>query len=82
MSFTKYWAQDLHKRMGFVERRASTAAKVSVTDFEERRAQFLFDIQVLIMMEEIPNDLLINWDLYYVPTSNCTMAKEVKSIFQ
>ena len=34
-------------QMGFVKRRSSTKAKVSVPDFEERCAEFLFDIQVL-----------------------------------
>ena len=65
--------------MGFVKRRDSTKAKVSVTDFEEIKAQFLLDIKVVVEMEEIPFPLIINWDqtgMHYVPVSSWTMAKE------
>lgn len=36
-----------------MKRTASTKAKVSVSDFEEIKAQFLLDIKVVIEMEEI-----------------------------
>ena len=45
ISLTKDWGKNLLHRMGFVKRRASTKAKVSVTDFEEIKAQFLLDIK-------------------------------------
>ena len=73
----KHWAKHLLKRMGYVKRRASTKAKVSVSDFEECKSQFLFDIQTMVEMEEIPNETVINWDhtgIDYVPVSNWTMA--------
>ena len=44
ISLTKDWGKNLLHRMGFVKRRASTKAKVSVTDFEEIKAQFLLDL--------------------------------------
>ena len=68
--------------MGFVKRRVSTKAKMSVAKFESFKAQFLFDIQVITTMEDIPEDLIINWDqtgIHYVPISNWTyptMEKE------
>ena len=77
--FTKFWAQSLLLRMGSVKRRATTKAKVSVTNFDKIKAQFLFDIKTIMEMEDIPKDLVINWDhtgLHYVPVSNWTMAKE------
>ena len=77
--FTKYWAQNLLVRMGFRKRKASTTAKVSVADFVARKEQFLFDIHVLRELEQIPEELVINWDhtdLNYVPVSNWTMEKE------
>ena len=77
--FTKYWAQNLLVRMGFRKRKASTTAKVSVTDFVARKEQFLFDIHVLRELEQIPEELVINWDhtgLNYVPVSNWTMERE------
>ena len=56
--------------MGFVKRRASTKAKIEIENFEEVKAQFLLDIKVVCEMEEIPFDLVINWDqtgIQYVP---------------
>ena len=76
---TKHWAKYLLRRMGFVKRRASTAAKVSPSCFEKLKAQFNFDIKAVIEMEEIPSELVINWDqtgIHYVPVSSWTMAKE------
>ena len=79
ISLTKHWAKYLLHRMGFVKRRASTKAKLSASNFEELKTQFLFDIKVIIEMEQIPGDLVINWDqtgIHYVPVSSWTMAKE------
>ena len=57
-------------------RRASTKAKVSVSDFE---AQFIYNIHIVVEMEEIPRELVVNWDqtgIHYVPASSWTMEKE------
>ena len=37
-------------------------ACLTLIDFEEREAQFVFDVQATIEMEEIPEDLVLNWD--------------------
>ncbi len=76
---SKHWVKYLMKRLGLVKRRASTKAKVSLPDFERYKAQFVFDIKAVIEIEEIPCELVINWDqtgIHYVPVSNWTMAKE------
>ena len=76
---TKYWARYLMERMGYVKRRASTKAKVSVADFDSFKSQFVFDVKAVIEMEEVPGELVINWDqtgIHYVPVSSWTMAKE------
>ena len=76
---TKDWAKYLMECMGFVKRRASTKAKVSVSDFNQLKAQFVFDVKAVIKMEDIPCELVINWDqtgIHYVPVSSWTMAKE------
>ena len=65
--------------MGFVKRRASTKAKIEIENFEEMKAQILLDIKVVCEMEEIPFDLVINWDqtgIHYVPVRSWTMEKE------
>ena len=64
--------------MGFVKCRTSTKAKVSVEDFEKKE-QFLLDIKATVTLEDIPLDLIINWDqtgMHYVPVSSWTMAKK------
>ena len=79
IALTRNWGKSLLRRMGFVKRRVSTSAKVSVTDFEELKSQFLFEIKVNIEMDEIPHDLVINWDqtgIHYVPAGSWTMEKE------
>ena len=63
--------------MGYVKRRASSKAKVCPEKFDEVKAQFLFDVKSIVIMGDIPPELIINWDhtgLNYVPASNWTMA--------
>ena len=76
---TKSWAKSLLSRMGFVKRRGTTTAKTDVKNFEEMKSQFLFDICSIAVMEEVPSDLIINWDqtsVHYIPTSQWTMEKQ------
>ena len=76
---TKDWTKNMLNRIGFVKRRASTKAMVSIEDFEEKKEQFLLDIKAVVTLEDIPLDLVINWDqtgVHYVPVSSWTMAKE------
>ena len=79
IDITKHWAQSFLDRLGFVKRRASSKAKVTVEKFEEMKAQFLFDVKTIVEMADVPPELVINWDhtgLNYVPVSNWTMAAE------
>ena len=55
----KPWAKHLLSRMGYVKKRGSTAAKVAVSNYEELRQ---LDITVVVELEEIPSELVINWD--------------------
>lgn len=76
---TKHWAKHFLHRIGYVKRRATTKASIPNLDFEAQKAQFLFDIQSICEREDIPNELVINWDhtgIHYVPVSNWTMATE------
>ena len=75
----KNWAKNFLHHLGYVKKRASTKCKVSVADFDMCKAQFLFHIQTIFEMEEIPHQLVINWDptgINYVPVSTWTMAKD------
>lgn len=58
---------------GFAKWRASMKAKVSVSDFDQLKAQFVFDVKAITEMEEIPGELAINWaqtGIHYIPGSS------------
>ena len=76
---TKSWAKHPLERMRFVKLKASTKDKINIDDFEAVKEQFLFDVKVVVEMEEIPHDLIINWDqtgIHYIPVGSWTMEKE------
>ena len=80
---SKYWGKNLLKRMGFIKWRASTKAKVTIENFEEVKAQFLLNIKAVVEFEEIPFDLMINWDqtgINYVPVGSWTMEKGLRGL--
>ena len=63
--------------MNYVKRHGCLTAKMAVENFVQIRAQFLFDIQSLVEIEEIPSSLIVNWDqtaIKYVQMSTWTMA--------
>ena len=58
---------------------------MTVEDFDTVKEQYLRDIKNVIKMNEIPDDLVLNWDqtgIYYVPVSSWTMDKEGSKIIQ
>ena len=76
---TKEWAKYLFKRMGLVKRKGTTKAKVDVDKFFEVKRLFLQDIKTVVTMDDVPAELVINWDqtgLNYIPVSEWTMEKE------
>ena len=53
--------------------------KLSPTEFNKFKAQFIFDVRAIIEIEEIPCELVINCDhtgIHYIPLSSWTMTKE------
>ena len=76
IQITKTWAKSLLSRMGYVKRKCSNAGKVSVQQFKELQGVFLADIQAEVVMNDIPNEMIFNWDqtaLQFVPTGQWTM---------
>jgi len=76
---TKDWAKYVLQRMGFVKRKATTKAKINVQDFEEIKKLFLLDVSNVVKMDEICEEMIVNWDqtgINYVPVSSWTMEKE------
>ena len=73
---TANWAKSLLYRMGFVKRRGSTTMKITVNNFDGIKEQFLLDIQTAVEMEDIPPELVFDWDqtgISIVPGSSWTM---------
>ena len=76
---TKTWAKSLLLRMGFVKRKCSTSGKISVDQFDKAKEIFLADVAAEVLMKDIPENLILNWDqtgLSVVPTGDWTMEKE------
>jgi len=79
IKLTDDWAKSLLKRMGYVKRKACSKAKVDIERFKQLKDEFLLEIKVIVNMDEIPPDLIINFDqtaLNYVPVSHWTMDQE------
>ena len=75
LTLTTNWAKSLLYQLNFVKRRSS-AAKISVTNFEELKEQYLLDIKAVTIMEEVPPEHILNWDhtgISIVPGSAWTM---------
>ena len=77
IEITKSWAQRLLEWINLVKRKGTTTVKVLPSNFEKLKKQFLSDVCTTVVMEEIPEELIINWDqtsLKYLPVSNWAFA--------
>ena len=66
------------KECRMVKCRANTKTKVTVEDFDELKKLFLLDIRNIVQIDEVPAQLIFNWDqtgINYVPASNWTMEQ-------
>ena len=75
-----HWAYSLLSRMKFVRRKVTTAkSKHSIEGFAQLKETFLDDVVATVEMEEIPPQLIINWDqtgIKIVPSNTWTMDKQ------
>jgi len=46
--------------MKFVKRKATTKKSATVSNFDEIKDNFLMDIKAVVIMEEVPNDMILN----------------------
>ena len=67
-------------RMGFVKCQGTTKKnKMTVENFDPVKADFLAEIEAAVKMEEIPPEMVFNWDqtgIHLVPASSWTMEKQ------
>ena len=79
IEINRQWAHSLLKRMNFVQRKLTTAkSKDTSASFAERKQSFLNDVVATVTMENIPPELILNWDqtgIKIVPCSTWTMDK-------
>ena len=78
IEITSTWARSLLHRMGYVKRMCSKAGKVPTPLFNEIKDVFLANVTAEVIMNDIPDDLIINWDqtaLQFVPTGQWTMRQ-------
>ena len=79
VEFNVDWAYSLLHRMNFVQRKVTTAkSKHAVAEFRELKEQFLAEVVATVEMEEIPSELILNWDqtgIKIVPSSTWTMEQ-------
>ena len=79
--FTKEWAKNVLRWMGYTKRKANSKYKVNPINFDEIKQQYLLDISAAVEMEDIPPSLVINWDYTatkIVPSSWWTMERKGK----
>ena len=62
-----------------MKRKVCSKSKVTPENFESLKEQFLLYIKQVVDLEEIPPELIINWDqtaIHYVPVSSWSIEVE------
>ena len=79
VSLNAHWAYSLLHRMNFVQRKCTTSkSKHTVAHFAQLRKSFLDEVVQIVTMEEVPAELILNWDqtgIHIVPSATWTMDK-------
>lgn len=79
LRLNRHWAYSLLRRMKFVKRKATTSkSKYSDVNLLALKRSFLEDVVTTVQMEEIPPELIMNWDqtgIKLVPASSYTMEQ-------
>ena len=79
IKLSREWAYSLLARMKFGRRKATTAkSKHTLEDFAAVKQAFLDDVAAVATMEDVPPEVVLNWDqtgIHLVPASTWTMDK-------
>ena len=80
IELNRHWAYSLYKRMGFVQRKPTTSkGKYGMENFSALKRSFLDDVVTTVEMEEIPPELIFNWDqtgIKLVPSTSWSMEQK------
>ena len=84
IQLTLAWAYSLLKRMGFVQRKAATKTKTSLSksEFELAKKSYLKKIKKAVVDAKISPEMVINWDqtgVNVVPASQWTQEERGSS---
>ncbi|XP_019635711.1 PREDICTED: uncharacterized protein LOC109478536 [Branchiostoma belcheri] len=76
---SKPWANSFLRRMNFVKRKGTKAARKVPQDFDQTRDDFHQRIEDIVRENDIPDELVVNWDqtgINVVPVGGWTLAEE------
>ena len=76
VTLKKSWAKYLLSKLNFVKN--TIKCKVDVKIFAQLKGEYLINIKAVVMLKEITDELIINWDqtgIKYVPVSEWTMVQ-------
>ena len=79
LELSQKWAESFLQRRGFVRRKATKAARKLPPNYPDLKVTFLKRIEDEVKTNDIPPDLIINWDQTgskLVPVNSWTMAEE------
>ena len=75
------WEKSLLHQINFTKRRGSTKSRIAPNDLKEVKKSFLSEIVETVAMNDVPEDLIFNWDqtgINLVPGALWTMDKKGK----
>ena len=78
VTLTQAWAHSLLKIMKFVRRKGTAKSKFAPGNFQQLKQNFLEEVRMIIEMEEVPAELVLNWDqtaIRHVLSTSWTMEK-------
>lgn len=79
ITISKDWAKGIMERMGLSKRKSTTKSTLSKYDFNKVCSTYLNDILTIVLMEEVPLPLVINWDqtgVNFVQVSEWTLEEK------
>lgn len=80
IQLNRHWAYSFFHHMKFVKRKVTTAkSKYTDAKFAKVKKAFLNEVVTTVEMEEIPAELIMNWDqtaVKIVPTCTWTMNRQ------
>lgn len=81
VNLDRTWVESFMRRIGFVRRKGTKAARKLPFDFEQQKLEFLSRVHNLKEKFFIPDELVINFDqtnISIIPCGNWTMAEQGK----